>query len=220
MLPAGHLSLAIVLGALALPQAAQAADLAPLKPCFVSVDEETREPVPVEASGFTPGASVDVAIDGAPVGTVAVLPDGRVIGRVSAPHQERGERPFTLTVTERDRPESAVSTTSRVTALGLRMVPDEASPRRRVRFIGRGFTEDRPVYGHYVRGGELRKTVRFGRPTGACGRFSVKRRQIPVRRPRVGRWTLQVDHRREYSQNPEGVAVRLAITVRRVFRNP
>jgi hypothetical protein len=214
------LSLVIVVGALALPQAAQAMELTPLKPCFVSVDEETREPVPVEGSGFTPGSLVDVALDGVVVQTVQVLPEGTVSGRVPAPHQQRGEREFVLTLTERDRPETTVSTSSRVTALSLRMVPREASPRRRVRFIGRGFTDDQPVYGHYVRRGELRKTVRFGRPWGPCGRFSVKRRQIPVRRPRVGRWTLQADHQREYNAEPEGLAVRLAITVRRVVRSP
>lgn len=214
------LSLAIVIGLLAIPQAAQAMDIEPLKPCFVSVDEDTREPVPVEASGFTPGTAVDVAIDGIVDQTVPVLPDGTVSGRVSAPHHERGERPFELTLTEQGRPESAVSTSSRVTALALRMVPREASPRRQVRFIGRGFTDDRPVYGHYIRRGELRRTVRFGRASGPCGRFSVMRRQIPVPRPRVGRWTLQVDHQRDYSPQPDSLAVRLAITVRRVFRSP
>jgi hypothetical protein len=202
--------------ALAVPPAARAAVLQPLKPCYVSVDADTREPVTVAGSGFTPGALVDVTIDGQMVDSgVVAQPDGTIRGSVRAPAQPRGQRQFTLTVAEEGRPANTVQATSLVTALAVRMVPREARPSQRVRFFGRGFTGGRPVFGHYVYHGDLRKTVRFGRPHGPCGRFRVKRRQIPIAHPRRGRWTLQVDTQRTYSPTPLSVLVRLAITVRR-----
>ena len=134
----------ILLGAAlaaAAPQAAQAAELAPLDPCYRSVDSKTRETVTVRGKGFTPGEQVSVAIDGVVVDTATVLPNGEVEGQVTAPYQERGERPFTLTLTEVDQPANTASAASRVTALALRLKPRKAAPSQRVRFIGRGFTD-------------------------------------------------------------------------------
>jgi hypothetical protein len=207
--------------ALAAPQAARAATLDPLAGCYRSVDVQTRENVVVRAQGFTPGAVVIVSIDGAVVrDDVTALHDGTVEGSVPAPHQAKGEKPFTLTVTERDRPSNTASAKSRVTALALRLKPRQASPSRRVRFVGRGFTDGTRAYGHYVKAGRHRRTVDLGEPRGACGRIDVKRRQIPIRRPRTGRWTLQVDNQLGYSAEPASVFVRLAITVQRVLRRP
>ena len=207
--------------ALAAPQAAQAAVLGPLAPCYRSVDAGTRESVAVNAAGFTPGAVVIVSVDGVTVREdVVASGDGTIAGSVPAPHQARGERPFTLTVTERDRPANTASTASRVTALSMRLKPRQASPSRRVRFLGRGFTDGDRIYAHYVRGGRLRRTVDLGAPKGPCGRLSVARRQIPVKRPKTGRWTLQVDNQAAYSPEPPSVFVRVAITVQRVLRRP
>ena len=205
-------ALGLALGA----PAAQAATLDPLRPCYRSVDEGTRETVHIQAGGFTPGAAVNVSVDGIVVERdVVALPDGSVTGDVMAPYQRQGVRPFALTVTERDRPANSVTALSRVTALSMRLEPSDAEPSSRVRFLGRGFLDGAAVYGHYLRRDTLRKTVLLGRPQGPCGRLRVKRRQIPVRRPGIGRWTLQVDSQPEYAPQPPGVAVRLAITVKR-----
>ncbi len=206
-------ALAIGLGA----PPAQAATLDPLNPCYRSVDESTRETVRVQGGGFTPGAAVDVSIDGVVVQRdVIALPDGSVSGEVSAPYHEEGVRPFTLTITERDRPANAASTGSRITALSLRLKPREARPSSEVSFLGRGFIDGTEIYGHYRRGRKLRRTVLLGRPEGPCGRLNVDRRQIPVPRPKTGRWTLQVDNQATYSADPPGVFVRLPIRVKRV----
>lgn len=206
--------------ALLAPQAAAAATIEPLGACYRSVgpDADDRETVLVKASGFTPGEHVSVYLDGKVVEeNVTVLPEGRIEGGVPAPYQARGERPFTLTVTEVGQPSNTASASSRVTALALRLKPRRAAPSRRVRFIGRGFVDGTEVFAHYVRKGKLRKTVSLGAPQGPCGRVSVKRRQIPVTRPALGRWTLQVDNEETYSAEPLGVFMRLAITVTRAF---
>jgi len=212
--------LGAAVAALFVPQAAQAAALMPLGPCYRSVDADNREAVPVRGEGFTPGQMVTVSIDGQIVQEgIRVRSDGTVVGAVSAPYQGSGERPFTLTVAENDTPVNTATVASRVTALGMRLKPRRAKPSRKVRFIGRGFidTPEHVVYAHYVRGGKLRRTVRLGVAQGPCGRIDVKRRQFPVRKPRVGRWTLQVDNLSTYSAVPISVVVRIPIDVKKSY---
>jgi hypothetical protein len=208
--------------ALAVPAAAGAATLDPLKPCYVSVTPTSREAVDVGGSGFTPGAIVDVAIDGAVVRTVQADVLGSLPPQVlQAPDQPRGERPFSVTAAQRGNPANAVTLTSNVTALNLRVDPHRARPSKRVTFRGRGFTGPGGVYAHYLFKGRLRRTVTLtSAVAGPCGTFKARRRQIPVRHPRTGTWTLQVDQQRRYSRAPDSVFVRVSIIVQRVFRLP
>jgi hypothetical protein len=202
---------------LAAPAAAQAATITPLGPCYRSVDEVERETVPVQAQGYTPGALVDVFVDGVKVEENILVDDfGNVSGSVDAPYQPRGEREFTVTVTQQDTPENTATVASRVAALGLRLKPRRTAPSRRVRFLGLGFIDGTEVFAHYVRAGRHRKTVSLGAPKGPCGRVSVRRRQIPLARPRTGRGTHPVDNQRVYSPAPPTVTVRVPINVRRV----
>jgi hypothetical protein len=220
MVPARLTGALVALAALGAPGAAAAATLDPLKPCYVSVDPETRENVEIRAAGFSPFSYVDVAIDGVTVQTAQADVDGALpSASVAAPYQEHGERPFTLTVTEQGEPANAAGASALVTALRLRVRPAQAKPSRRVRFRGRGFTGEGRLYAHYLYEGELRRTVGFGRPEGPCGTFRVRRRQIPVHHPRTGHWTLQVDQQRDYSVEPATVFVRLSIIVERVLRS-
>lgn len=206
---------------LAAPAGAGAATLAPLKRCYVTVAPEAaqREAVDVAGTGFTPNAVVDVAVDGRVERTVQADPAGALPAVIlQAPYQRRGQRPFSVTATERGNPANSASATSLVTALALQLRPRRARPDRRIRFRGRGFTGPGRVWAHYLYGGKVRKTVRLARRPGVCGTFSVRRRQIPVRRVRTGSWTLQVDQRRAYDPSPASVWVRLTIRVQRVFR--
>jgi hypothetical protein len=201
------------------PLSAQAAYLEPIGACYRSVDEQTRETVPVRATGFTPGEHVNVYVDGQLEEEVVALPDGQISGGVAAPHVTKGERAFSLTVTEVKQPSNTATVVSRVTALSLRLKPRRAAPTRRVRFIGSGFIGT-DAYAHYVRKGKLRKTVRLGTPQGPCGRIDVKRRQIPLERPALGRWKLQVDNQPAYSPRPDSVFMTLSINVVRAPRAP
>jgi hypothetical protein len=213
-----------------LPASARAATLSqPLNRCYVSVgpESEQRQIARVRAAGFTPNAPVDVLVDGGPADVtgdgvpdpVSADPSGRVIVDVRAPYQTAGQRPFGISVAEHANPANRVSAVSSVTALTVDLRPAQAAPSRRVHFVGRGFTSRAPVWAHYVFRGKLRRTVRLvRRPKGSCGTFSVRRRQIPVVRPRTGRWTLQVDQQKAFSPTPESVFVRLDITVAKVIR--
>lgn len=193
-----------------------------LKPCYVAATPTQREPVAIDAADFRPGAVIDAFVD------EVQLPEfpqadanGDVRGQIQAPWIPSGERPFTLRLTERDNPLNSLTATSKVTLLSVTTSPKRVRPaNRRVRFRGSGFTEaGRPVFAHYLFHGVLRKTVRLGRPEGDCGDFSVRARQIPLRRPRAGTWTVLVDQRRRYSPEAAPTQVRLSITVRRVPRS-
>jgi hypothetical protein len=218
-MPSRRLVLAAALGGpLAVPAVAAAAPtLRPLEPCYVSAAPTQREPMLLRARGFTPNALVDITIDGRPLsrgGRVQVDPGGAFQGTIPAPYRRAGERGFTVTLTEAENVANTVSRSSRVTALTVGVRPQQAAPTSRVRFRGRGFTRRRPVYAHYVYRGRVRRTVRMGRPRGACGTFSARRRQIPVR-ARTGLWLVQFDQLRRFTDPPKDVFVQLQIRVSR-----
>ena len=199
---------------------AAAAEIDALKRCYVSAGEQEprRETIAVRGRGFTANSEIDIAIDGVVQASGRADAVGEFQADLKAPYQAEGERPFGIVVAERGNPANVATATSSVTALTVNLRPQRARPGRRVRFRGRGFTGEGAVYAHYLYGGRVRRTVRIARPQGDCGTFTVRRRQIPVRRPRTGDWTLQVDQRRDYSDAPGTNWVRLLIKVRQFFR--
>ena len=99
-----------------------------------------------------------------------------------------------------------------MTRLSVEQSPERAATNDRVRFRGRGFMADAPVYAHYVFAGKSRRTVRIGMPSGDCGLFSVRRKQFPFKRqPARGLWTIWFDQEAHY--NPKA-AVRVPLTIR------
>jgi hypothetical protein len=204
--------------------ATAAPTLAPLKSCYVSVGrfdpatgDPDSEPIDLAGDGFTPGAKVTAFVDGTIARNDLVAdPSGAVLATVPAPLQDTGEREFTVTLAERDRPENAVTAASRVTMIEVTAKPRTARPTSRVTFVGRGFTDlKRPVWGHYTRNGRDRRTVRFTRrPKGPCGTFTVRRRQMPFKQPATGRWILRVDQKSRYRADFPGPFAPLEIFVR------
>ena len=187
------LALAVLLAAAA-PAAAEPS-LTPLKPCYVSAiseEQESSEAISLTGTGFTPGASVDIALDGNAAGRTTASSDGALVYGLNAPLQRSGEREFTVTATEAGQvPATAIS---RVTALKVRVKPKKAKATQTVTFSGRGFTEPGvPVYLHHMLRGRNRKTVALAQPTGPCGTFKVRRKQFPMRRPRSGTWTFRFE---------------------------
>jgi hypothetical protein len=212
----------MLLAGLAAPAQA-AVTMAPLKPCYVSDGDlpTQREAMHVHATGFTPDSALTLSIDGIPLYTGTSDAFGSVTANVPAPFQGQGERTFTLTLSEDLNDDHFVTVQPRVTNLGVTMRPRRARPSRRIRFSGRGFTAAAPVFGHYVFGGKVRKTVRFvRRSTVPCGTFHSRRKQIPVRHPAVGDWILQVDQQRRYAPLPATNAQRVIIRVRESFKQP
>jgi hypothetical protein len=222
MLLRALIATALSTAALAEPAAAATLD-PPLKPCYASDGQAPgkRETINVHAAGFTPESDLDMLIDGQLVDSTKADAFGETRALVPVPFQGRGERPFTLVVVERANTANLVTATSRVTNLGVTLRPNPARPSQKVRFRGRGFTKAAPVYGHYVFGGVLQKTVRLvQRPVSPCGVFSTKRRQIPVRNARVGDWLLQIDQQRKWAERPASNMQAMTIKVRQTFLEP
>jgi hypothetical protein len=190
----------------------------PLKPCYVSDGDQPtqRETIVVHTTGFTPLASLTLSIDGQPVDTGFADAFGVADWQETAPFEGRDEHEFTLSVVEDLNPSNNVATAvSRVTNLAVTLRPSVAAPSRKVRISGRGFTAAAPVFGHYVFGGKVRKTVRFVAASHLpCGTFHARRRQIPLKQPAFGKWILQVDQQRQYSPLPATNAQRVIIRVR------
>ncbi len=212
---------ALALGASAAP--AGAAIVAPLKPCYVSAGEgrEQRENVVIKGEGFTPEGTVDILVNGILEAQPQAGVRGEITGTVDAPPLDAGEAPFDVVVRDTTNPLVSVTVGSRVTDLDAQLRPRTAEPSERVRMRGRGFTRDAPVFAHYMFGGERKKTVRIARRSkGGCGRFHVRRRQIPIDDPASGKWTIQIDQRRRYSPEPRPVWVRVPVTVTRTFLEP
>ena len=184
--------------------AAAAPTLTPLKACYVSAvseEQESSEAVSLTGSGFTPGASVDIAVDGNAAGKTTAGSDGTLVYGLSAPLQRSGEREFTITATEAGQEPATV--VSRVTALSVTVKPKRAKSTQKVTFTGRGFTEPGvPVYLHHMLRGRNRKTVRLAMPTGPCGTFTVRRRQFPMRRPASGTWTFRFEQDATWRAQP------------------
>jgi hypothetical protein len=217
------LTAAFLLACAAPAQAQTTVTMDPLKPCYFSDGDlpTQRETIHVRASGFTPQAPVTLSIDGVPQFKGESDAFGTVTANVPAPFQGQGERTFTLTLSEDLNGDHFVTVQPLVSNLGVTMKPRKARPSKRIRFTGRGFTAAAPVFGHYLFGGKVRKTVRFAKAsTLPCGTFKAKRKQIPVKRPHTGEWLLQVDQQRKYAPIPLTNAQRVLIKVTETFKQP
>ena len=221
-------ALVAALAAALIPARAAAASptLEKLAPCYIAAQPGETQAVVINAHGFTPNAFIDVFIDNViytpPAGNAAPQADvnGDLLnGSVPAPYIPFGVHRFTVRLAEHaPNPQNIVTGNARVAALSVEQKPQKASTRSRVRFSGRGFLAPGVVYAHYVYAGRSHKTVRIGRPHGACGQFARKLRQFPFKHtPKVGTWTIQFDQERAY--NPQaGVLVRLTVKVRRTIK--
>ena len=211
---------AAVLGAAALAQPALAVPVLASGPkaCYVYVNPAARESIRLRATGFTPLTAVDYIVDGTRITSFDSNAQGVVKVLEPAPVQEHGERALTITLAEHGNPANTLTMTTRVTALAVTLNPKRAATSSRIRFRGRGFTQAKPIWAHYVFRDRVRKTVRFADgPASACGTFSVRRPQIPILRPRAGTWKLQVDQQKRWAPTPKSVFVPVPITVRRII---
>jgi hypothetical protein len=211
--------------ALLVPGSAQAATLAPLKPCYVTAGTAAapqREGIEISAAGFSPNSKVDLTVGDHPEGDdlqVDAAGNVNLPSTVPAPFIAKGTREFAVTLTQTDNPANTVTATALTTALGVTVKPRRARPSQRIRFQGNGFTAPKAVYAHYVFKNKVRKTVRMVRKTSACGGWTVHKKQIPVKNAKPGLWTVQFDQSKRYidATKPESaldsVFVRLAISV-------
>jgi hypothetical protein len=173
------------------PVTAQILGVGPPQGCYV-----TRSRVHVTATGFRPGAGVDLKFDGRYAAGTTADAFGNVDTSVSVPSPGSGpmQRRYSLSVTERDFPANTAAVNLLVANLAFKVTPFAFVRRgRKVLFQFSGMVQNRPVYAHYRLGGRTRANVRLGIARGPCGLLTVRAPMIPAGITRRGTWTVQFD---------------------------
>jgi hypothetical protein len=174
---------------LALARDAAAAEIRVTTPCIIT--SATSAPaVPIEGTGFTPGAELEVFTNGL-LASLLDRPHADTAGAFSyellTPMGEFGaDHPAPLTVT--DTAGVSASTTFLMVYSSF-TVPRSARARRPVRVELEGFTADAPVYLFAQRRGRIRGVRRLGVAAGPCGTLTTRTTLLPPR-AQNGVWLL------------------------------
>jgi len=203
----------LALAACALPASAQAATLAPGKPCFGDGD-----PITIGGTGYTPGAQVSVAADGRQFnGALTSSATGTIAGRLLpfAVASSRTQQSV-FTATDTANPANVGQTTVTRAQLRVTVTPANASPRSRRRVRARGFTAGPTLYRHITRGRSV-SNARVAKLKGACREASVRTRLFR-RNARSGTYRVQFDTQRRYSSRTVQ-RVRFRVQVFRTVRS-
>ncbi|MEA2332934.1 MAG: hypothetical protein QOH58_3072 [Thermoleophilaceae bacterium] len=186
--------------------AAEAATLtlAGSKPCYRAGDT-----LQVGGSGYTPGASVDFALDGASLGALTADAAGN-FADVLTVGELRGVRTRTVTATDSVNPANVGSAQFLGSALAVQIRPREGAAGRRLRISATGFTTGKRLYAHVLRRG-YRRNLFVTKLRGPCRTGKARRRIIPGSAPH-GAYTVQFDTKRRYSSKTK-VFQRFRVTI-------
>ncbi|MGA2926842.1 MAG: hypothetical protein ABSG43_12755, partial [Solirubrobacteraceae bacterium] len=89
----------------------------------------------------------------------------------------------------------------RIATFAVTAKPTNAPLGVKVRFAFSGFAPGRAIYGHYLLGGKLRLTTRYGVAHGPCGTLAVRKALYPGPNPRYGLYQVQFDSRWRYTSS-------------------
>jgi hypothetical protein len=184
--------------------------ITPVKPCYLTGEVDT-----LGGSGFTPGGTVDIAVDGASAFGVPVDP----VGTFSTSLQfggMKGVKTHTLTATESANPAITAPVSFVGTTHQLTIKPDSGRAGKRRKLRGYGFLNGPKAYMH-VRGHGVHTNVFLGRPTGVCGTF-VTRKSIVSATAASGKYRVVFDASKKYSKQTRPRLV-YELTVFRTFHS-
>jgi hypothetical protein len=204
-------ALAVSAGALFAPAATHAAAMTVTGTCFASGQQ-----LVVSGTAFSPGGAV--AIGGGVTGTAEANTAGEFSTTVLVPQiTELGPRLVTVTALDQANPANTATMQIKVVrrAFGSNLPvagrPDEVTTWRFA-----GFAAARPIYAHFLLGGAVRGSHRFGVARGDCGTLTARAARIPgVGALRPGRWTIRLDQRMTYRAGTPGSVARFNIVRRR-----
>jgi hypothetical protein len=174
--------------------------------------------VGVTGSGFAPGRTFDVAIDGVDFGqsrtdaagafSSSLIPGG--LGAGIAQHVDH------LDATDGTTSARAAFTVTR--SVGARFLAATGNPNTlRAPFEAWGFALDgkrKRLYVHWVApSGRARATAILGRTAGQCGYLRTRARRVFPFSPSRGTWTLQVDAHARFARHAAGALARIRVRV-------
>lgn len=175
--------------------------------------------VVLTGTGFAPGRTFDVAVDGVDLGqsttsdaggfSVSLHPGGLPAG--AAQHVDR------VDATDGTSAARTAFTLTRRTGFIVRTSGGNPNTLRApIELWGYSPTGvRRTVYLHYVSpSGRGRATAALGRTTGQCGYLITRSRRLFRFSPSPGTWTLQVDTRKRYVKSPGSPVARIHVQIR------
>lgn len=191
--------------------AAQAATLTVDRPCV-----RPAQPIGFTGGGFAADESVRLLLGTQVIDAFSIGPGGGYAGRFQAPGLGAAARLSQVLTLTNDYGTTATVKVI-VTGIGAAMKPAKAAPARVVTFRPFGFVEGGTIYAHYARttsgtAHRLVKTVRLGALKGPCGDGLFTVRQLPLARPRPGRYEIQFDTSRAYHRR-QGVYAERTVLV-------
>jgi hypothetical protein len=191
---------------LAAASAAEAATLSVAggKACYRAGDS-----LILSGTGYTPGAPVNVTLEGRELGTLTA----DAAGNVSSPLQIgnlRGVSRRTLVATDAANPAITATTRFLGSSLLVKVKPQTGAAGRKLRINASGFTTGKRLYAHVRRKGYLRN-VFIGKLKGPCRTLKKRKRVLTAGTPN-GLYTVQFDTKRRYSKKTK-VWYRFRVTV-------
>ncbi len=180
----------------AVPAVASAATLTitPAKKCYRS-----GESFSMAAAGFTPGAPVNVTVNGSTLTGSPLVADGAGnIGSGLMLGQRVGQQQKTLVTTDATNPALTASASLLVTAVAVNVKPKNGAAGRTVKIGARGFTTGKTLWAHISKGGKTVRNVKIGKLKGACSKVAAKRKLFVSSTP-SGTYKVQFDTVRKRS---------------------
>ncbi len=201
---AGTVAAAAVLLAGAASAQAATLSVAGGKACYRAGDSLT-----LSGTGYTPGAPVDVTLEGRELGGLTA----DAAGNISSPLQVgslRGVSRRTLVATDATNPAITATAQFLGSALLVKVKPQNGAAGRKLRINASGFTTGKRLYAHILRKG-YRRNVFIGKLKGPCRTLKKRKRVLSAGTPN-GVYTVQFDTKRRYSKKTK-VWYRFRVTV-------
>lgn len=167
---------------------------------------------PIQGSGFTPGAFVQVTADGRVIGSVQVDPAGNVNDALFPPllsSSSRNQQTFQIAADD-GQGQAFGPVAVPVTRINVDL-PNRAQPRSRVRYRLYGFNPGQRVYLHLRRGGKTRGTFRMGTAAGPCGTVTKRLRYMPLSRYSSGIYDYYFGHTAKFNRAQQIYRVKISI---------
>jgi hypothetical protein len=169
----------------------------------------TGDALILTGSGFTPGAPVNITLEGKDLGNLTA----DAAGNVSSPlgiRALKGVSRRTLVATDAANPANVATAQFLGSALAVRIRPLNGAAGRKLRIKAWGFTTGKRLYAHVLRRG-YERNVSIAKLKGPCRTGKARRRILPASLS-PGKYTVQFDTKRRYSRKTK-VRVRFRVTV-------
>lgn len=175
--------------ALGLAHDAAAATIATSRPCV-----NQRSAAQFVATGFTPGATVVVQMQGVPSVPGVAGPDGVAVVPFTAPTLTNPFLPPETYKLQASDGTNVATGTSLVAGPGVNL-PATGPTRIQMRILLTGYEPGRVLYAHLRWGQKWRRTLKLGTAAGPCGVLDVKRKLLrKTAGPRGRTVYAQFDH--------------------------